>query len=129
MRVDADGLKENERKPIRHQNITQALSTNEDKGRPLFRFSLETQLDKGVKVWRERPVVGVSRRGGGGLSVGVANAPGARALADPGVGTGAGGFQREFLRWDGGGVQQTRNCSIQLLQQHLRKQNGRRCWM
>lgn len=50
MRVEADGLKENKRKQIRHQNMTQSLSTNENKGQPLFRFSLKTQLDKGVKV-------------------------------------------------------------------------------
>lgn len=71
---------------------------------------------------RKCAVVRMPRGGGGGLSVGVANAAGSGTLADPGIGSRARRFQREFLRGDGGGVQQTRHRPVELLQQHLEEE-------
>lgn len=47
-------------------------------------------------------------------------------LADPGVGSRARGLERQLLRGDGGGVQQTRHRPVQLLQQHLQEQQQMR---
>lgn len=67
-------------------------------------------------------VVRMPRGDGGGLSIGVANAAGSGALADPGIGSRARRFQRQFLRGDGGGVQQARHRPVELLQQHLEEE-------
>lgn len=75
-----------------------------------------------MEVGRECAVVRMPRGGGGGLSIGVANAAGSGTLADPGIGSRARRFQREFLRGDGGGVQQTRHRPVELLQQHLEEE-------
>lgn len=88
-----------------------------------------------MEVGREGTTVGVAPRGGG-LSVRVVGPSGAGALTDPRVSPRAGGLHGQLLWGDGGGVQQTGDCPIQLLQQHLkdrttnrtegRKRNGER---
>lgn len=65
---------------------TPRLSNRVEKVPPLLRVPLQAQLHKGVEVRRERPVVRVSLQRGRGLAVGVANAAGARTLADARVG-------------------------------------------
>lgn len=77
-----------------------------------------------MEVGREGTTVGVAPRGGG-LSVRVVGPSGAGALTDPRVSPRAGGLHGQLLWGDGGGVQQTGNCPIQLLQQHLKDRGPR----
>ena len=92
---------------------------NQLTGSPLFGVPLQTQFYKGVEVWGEGAAVGVVHRGGRGLPVRVAGPSGPGALADARVCPGTGRLHGQLLWRDGGGVQQTRDCPIQLLQQHL----------